>query len=95
MPSSPLGLSAEAIAPVAFFRGLLTYHAAAPAVFMFKFPNDAKGTNLFAADTALSAEWKRVLNDSTMPWGECCKKLRWLWLAFRFLNDSGLTNSKA
>lgn len=41
MPSNPLGPSAEAIAPVALFRGLLTYHAPAAVVITFKLLNDA------------------------------------------------------
>lgn len=81
MPSSALGPSVEAMAPAAFFRSLLTYHAPAAVVIAFKFLNDAKGTNLFALDIALAAEWKRVLGDSTMPWEECRKRLRWLGIA--------------
>lgn len=81
MPSGPLGPSAEAIAPFAFFRGLLTYHAAAAVVIAFRFLNDAKGTNFFAADIALAAEWRRVLSDSKMPCEELCKRLRWLGIA--------------
>lgn len=81
MVSSAVGPSAEAIAPVAVFRGLLTYHAPAAVVIAFKFLNDAKGKNLFALDIALAAEWKRVLGDSTMPWEECLKRLRWLGIA--------------
>lgn len=81
MPSNPFGPSPEAMAPAAFFRNLLAYHAPAAVVIIFSFLNDAKGREFFAADIALSAEWKRVLNDSTMPWDECCKRLRWLGIA--------------
>lgn len=81
MPSTPFGPSPEAMAPAALFSDLLTYHAPASVVIIFGFLNDAKGKEFFAADIALTAEWKRVLNDSTMPWEECCKRLRWIGIA--------------